>query len=274
VAATLYIVATPLGNLEDLSPRAARLLREVAVAYAEDTRRSRVLLDHVGAHPKLLSLHEHNERERVAEVLETLSRGDSVALVTDAGTPAVSDPGSIVVSEALAAGHKVSPIPGPSALASALSVAGFTDGDILFVGFLPVKGAERRAVVERVIGHPGVAVLFEAPHRVGATVGELAQAEPERQLCACRELTKIHEEVRRGSLAEMARWAEGDLKGELTLVLGPTTRVAVVAEDAQVDAALRRCLDAGLSARDAAAAVAAVLERSKREVYARCQALR
>ncbi len=275
MAGTLFVVATPLGHLDDLSARAIATLKAVSAVYAEDTRRSRVLLDHIGAAPALASLHEHNERQRIESVLERLQRGEDVAIVSDAGTPAVSDPGAPLIAAAHAAGIKVSPIPGPSALAAALSVAGFADaGEVLFAGFVPAKGSERAAALERVVGHPGVVVLFEAPHRVGKTLAELAALEPERQLVACRELTKVYEEVRRGSLKDLATWAAGEVRGELTLVLGPTTRQVVTAADAAIDAALERCLAAGLSARDAASAVAAVLELPRRQVYARCQALR
>jgi 16S rRNA (cytidine1402-2'-O)-methyltransferase len=273
---TLLVVATPLGNLEDLSPRAVRLLLGSDVIYAEDTRRSRVLLDHFGIQRPLRSLHEHNERDRSDEVLDALGRGETVAVLTDAGTPAVSDPGTTVVALAAAAGHRVSPVPGPSALTAALSVAGFAAGDegALFVGFLPARGKEREAALARVAAHRGSVVLFEAPHRIEATLAELAALDPVRPACACRELTKVHEELRRGSLAELAAWAAPGLKGELTVVLAPLPPVEVVpATVDEVDGMLRRCLEAGLSARDSATAVAAVSGRARREVYARCQAL-
>jgi 16S rRNA (cytidine1402-2'-O)-methyltransferase len=273
---TLLIVATPLGNLEDLSPRAVRLLAGSDVIYAEDTRRSRVLLDHFGIQRPLRSLHEHNERDRSDEVLEVLDRGETVAVLTDAGTPAVSDPGTTVVARAAAAGHRVSPVPGPSALTAALSVAGFSagEGGALFVGFLPARGRERETALGRVAAHRGPVVLFEAPHRIEATLAGLAGLDPTRLACACRELTKVHEEVRRGTLQELAAWASAGLKGELTVVLGPLPPLELepAAPDA-VDDMLRRCLEAGLSARDSATAVAALSGRPRREVYARCQAL-
>ncbi len=271
----LYVVATPIGNLGDVSARAAQVLRDAAVVYAEDTRRTRVLLEHVGLAKDLRSLHEHNERERAGEVVEALVAGESLALVTDAGTPGVSDPGADVVAAALAAGARVSPIPGPSALAAALSVAGFAEAahDVLFVGFLPVKGKERRAALARVHAHAGVVVLFEAPHRAAATLRELVELEPERAACLCRELTKLHEEVRRGSVGQLAERVAAGVLGEITLVLGPLVKPREVAGDAEVDLALSRCLEAGLTPRDAATAVAAVLQAPRRSVYARCQVL-
>lgn len=270
----VYVIATPLGNLGDITARALQSLRDVHVIYAEDTRRTRVLLDHFGIQKPLRSLHTHNEGDRVAEVLAHLENNESVALVSDAGTPAVSDPGAHVVEHVHAAGYRVVPIPGPSAMTAALSVAGFgaASHDVLFVGFLPVKGVERRAVIQRIAEHAGVVVLFEAPHRARATLEDLAQADPQRAACLCRELTKIYEEVRRESIGSLAQWAQGDVLGEITLVLGPVTCVAaeITKDDRMIDHALQRCLQAGLSRRDAIQAVAAVYELPRKRVYARC----
>ncbi len=277
MAGTLFVVATPIGNLGDFSQRAIDTLRAVATVYAEDTRRSRVLLDHFGVRTSLRSLHEHNEAERAGEVQHALEGGSDVAVLTDAGTPAVSDPGAELVRRLAAAGVRVSPIPGASALTAALSVAGFpvNDAGVLFAEFLPPKGKERAQALARLTRHAGVAVFFEAPHRIADTLGELAALQPSRDVCVCRELTKLYEEARRGTLAELSQWAqEGEVKGELTLVLAPFALEAVSADEAAIDAALSRCLAAGLSARDAATAVAAVLELPRRDVYARCQKLR
>lgn len=270
---TLFLVATPIGNLGDVSGRVAETLAAASVVYAEDTRHSKTLLRHLGLTAELESLHEHNERKRVNAVLARLEQGESVAVISDAGTPGVSDPGALVVRAAVEAGHRVCPIPGPSALAAALSVAGFAEGstDVLFVGFLPVKGAARAAALARVAAHPGVVVFYEAPHRIRRTLDEVAAVERSRPACVCRELTKLHEEILHGSASELAEWAAREVKGELTVVLGPVATDAETqdADDAAVDAALRRCLDAGFSARDAAAAVAAVLELPRRHVYRR-----
>lgn len=272
---TLHVVATPIGNLDDVTKRAVETLQRCAVVYAEDTRRSRILFERFGITTALRSLHEHNERARAEEVIEHLARGEDVALVSDAGTPAVSDPGAVLVEAVARAGHRVSPIPGASALASAVSVAGFAQprASVLFLGFLPVKGKERAAALAEALRHHGVVVLFEAPHRIADTLAELAVAQPERPACLCRELTKIHEELVRGSVAELARWAQGEMRGEMTLVLGPLPVAAEAAPEVDVDGPIRRCLAAGLSARDTAAAVAAVLERPKRDVYQRVQEL-
>ncbi|MBI5510136.1 MAG: 16S rRNA (cytidine(1402)-2'-O)-methyltransferase [Deltaproteobacteria bacterium] len=273
---TLFLVATPLGNLDDLSLRAQRTLAAVAVVYAEDTRRTRGLFEHFGIHKPLKSLHEHNERHRADEVLALLQEGQSVAVVSDAGTPGVSDPGALLVAMVSGAGVPISPIPGPSALAAALSVSGFTatSSDVWFVGFLPAKGEARHELVRRIGGHAGVVVLYEAPHRLQATLAELAAVDGDRRACLCRELTKLHEEVRHASVATLAIWAAGEVRGEITVVLGPRAEEPEVASDLAVDQALTRCLGAGLSARDASTAVAAVMEVSRRQVYARCQKLR
>lgn len=269
---TLYVVATPLGNLEDLSPRACRILAECDVLFAEDTRRTLGLLQHLGISRSLHSLHEHNERGRIAQVLLHLEEGRSVALVSDAGTPVVSDPGEAVVSAALDAGVKVVPIAGPSALAAALSVSGFRADAVLFVGFLPTKTKDRKQQLDRISAHEGVVVLFESPHRIMATLEELA-SNGERRACLCRELTKMHEEVRRGTLADLVDWSRQGPRGEITLVLGPRSDNAASQADPDVDGAVSRCRAAGLSKRDTAAAVAAVLELPRKRVYARVEAL-
>lgn len=269
----LYVVATPLGNLQDVSAHAATCLRDAAFVYAEDTRRTRILLDHLGIQKTARSLHSHNEGGRIREVLEHLEAGQSVALVSDAGTPAISDPGAELVAAAHAAGCKVSPVAGPSALTAALSVAGFRlpITDILFVGFLAARGKDHTVGIARLAAHPGIAVLFESPHRLADTLAALAVHEPERPVCMCRELTKMYEEVRRTTVSDLATWAAThEVLGELTVVLGPSTREVPTIEEATIDAAVTRCLAAGLSARDTATAVSAVLSLPKRTVYARC----
>ena len=274
---TLFVVATPIGNLEDFSPRAVRTLAGADALYAEDTRRSRILLDHFGVAKPLRSLYEHNERARVGEVLAALARGDCIAIMTDAGTPAVSDPGAAVVAEAAAAGFTVCPIPGPSALTTALSAAGFEAGEagVLFVGFLPSRGSGRTDAIMRVSAHTGTVVLFEAPHRLQETLQELAAIAPQRRAVVARELTKMHEELWRGTLSTLAIGAEGKARGEISIVLDSLPPTPVVPpEDVALDGMLDRCLTAGLSARDAATAVAAVTNQPRRAIYARCQALR
>jgi 16S rRNA (cytidine1402-2'-O)-methyltransferase len=224
MTATLYVVATPLGNLGDLSPRAAELLRRVPVVAAEDTRRTRGLLTHLGASPRLLSFHAHSGEHRLDTVLDILLDGRDVALVSDAGTPGVSDPGADLVAAARAGGIAVVPIPGPSAVATALSAAGLPADRYLFLGFAPREGGERTRLLARAAAEEWSVVLFEAPNRLGTLLQDLARvAGPERQVTVGRELTKLHEEFRSGTLAELADYySEHDPRGEITVVLAGT----------------------------------------------------
>jgi 16S rRNA (cytidine1402-2'-O)-methyltransferase len=218
---TLYVVATPLGNLGDLSIRAAEVLRTVPVVAAEDTRRSRGLLTHLGASPQLLSYHAHSEDRRLEALLEILLAGRDVALVSDAGTPAVSDPGTELVAAAREAGVTVVPIPGPSAVATALSAAGLRGDRYLFLGFIPRKGAERSRLLARAAGETWSVVFFEAPPRLVDLLEDLAKAAGnDRRAVVARELTKLHEELRGGTLDELAcYYSEHPPRGEVTLVL-------------------------------------------------------
>ena len=221
---TLYVVATPLGNLGDLSPRAAEVLRRVPVVAAEDTRRTRGLLSHLGATPTLLSYHAHSAGRRVETLLEILDDGRDVALVSDAGTPGVSDPGPELVAVARERGFTVVPIPGPSAVATALSAAGISGDRYLFLGFLPRKGGERQRLLRRAADEEWSVVLFEAAPRLGALLADLAaQGGPDRQAVVARELTKLHKEFRIRTLAELADYfSEVPPRGELTIVLQGT----------------------------------------------------
>jgi len=219
MAGTLYVVATPIGNLEDLTFRGARVLREAPVVAAEDTRRTGNLLRHLGSAATLISLHEHNEKTRAAGLLERLSRGESIALVSDAGTPAVSDPGAKLVAAAAAAGFRVEPVPGPSAVMAALSAAGVEASWFTFAGFPPVRGKDRKrwfsAVAERAVDGPVVA--FEAPHRIKQTLAELGVLSIDR-IIVFRELSKLHESRYEGLPAQVA--AELDpVAGEFTIVI-------------------------------------------------------
>ena len=255
MTATLYVVATPLGNLGDLSPRAADLLRRVPVVAAEDTRRTRGLLSHLGASPTLLSFHAHSGERRLDTVLDILRDGRDVALVSDAGTPGVSDPGADLVAAARAGGIAVVPIPGPSAVATALSAAGLPADRYLFLGFVPRKGGERTRLLARAAAEEWSVVLFEAPNRLGALLQDLARvAGPERQATVGRELTKLHEECRSGTLAELADYySEHDPRGEITVVLAGTGAPAPE-EDRTEEAAERavELLAEGLSRREVA----------------------
>jgi len=224
MTATLYVVATPLGNLGDLSPRAADLLRRVPVVAAEDTRRTRGLLSHLGASPTVLSFHAYSGERRLDAVLGILREGRDVALVSDAGTPGVSDPGADLVAAARAADIAVIPIPGPSAVATALSAAGLPADRYLFLGFVPRKGGERTRLLTRAAEEEWSVVLFEAPTRLGALLQDLARlAGPERRAAVARELTKLHEEFRHGTLAELADYySEHEPRGEITVVVAGT----------------------------------------------------
>jgi 16S rRNA (cytidine1402-2'-O)-methyltransferase len=221
---TLYVVATPLGNLGDLSIRAAELLRTIPVVAAEDTRHTRGLLSHLGASPTLLSVHAHSGQHRLETVLEILQGGRDVALVSDAGTPVVSDPGADLVGLARASGITVVPLPGPSAVATALSAAGLPADRYLFLGFIPRKGRERARLLQRAVGEEWSVVLYEAPSRLSALLEDLmGLAGRDRVAVVARELTKLHEEIRAGSLAELVDYfTVTPARGELTIVLQGT----------------------------------------------------
>ena len=218
---TLYIVATPLGNLGDLSLRAAEVLGRVGVVAAEDTRRTRGLLTHLKATPQLLSYHAHSEERRLETLLDILAQGRDVALVSDAGTPAISDPGTELVAAAREAGITVVPIPGPTAVAAALSAAGLKGDRYLFLGFMPRKGGERTRLLQRAATEEWSVVLFEAPPRLVGLLQDLAAvAGGDRRALVAREITKLHEELRFGTLDELAGYySEHPPRGELTIVV-------------------------------------------------------
>lgn len=221
MAGTLYVVATPIGHLDDITLRALRVLREVSVVAAEDTRRSGNLLRHFGISTKLVSLHHHNEQTRGAAMVELLSTGQSVALVTDAGTPGISDPGAALVRLARARRIRVEPVPGPSAVAAAVSVAGLEDSAFAFLGFPPVKSNDRKrwvATVERMVEDVAV-VFFEAPHRIRRTLEDLLFL-GEHHILVLRELTKVHEEALEGSVDEVIAGLSR-IQGEFTVVIPP-----------------------------------------------------
>ena len=220
---TLFIVATPIGNLEDLSPRAQRTLAEVAAVCAEDTRHTRRLLSHFGIEAELVALHEHNEQALAARLVQRLQSGESLALVSDAGTPLVSDPGFRLVAAARAAGIKVSPVPGPSALIAALSVAGLPSDRFTFEGFLPAKPGARRERLQKLAGESRTLLFYESSHRIADTLGDMAAAfSSARRAVMARELTKLFETVLDGSLEELHQQVLADAdqrKGEFVLVV-------------------------------------------------------
>jgi 16S rRNA (cytidine1402-2'-O)-methyltransferase len=218
---TLYLVATPIGNLEDITLRALRTLRECDAVAAEDTRRTGQLLKHFGIAKPLLSCFQFNEARRSQEIIERLRRGEKIALVTDAGSPGISDPGERVVRAAIAAGLRLEPVPGPSALVAALTASGLPTQEFHFVGFLPHKSGQRRARLEQLKTVPGTLVLYESPYRVAKLLAELAEVFPERQVVLARELTKKFEEYLRGHPAELlGAVARRSLKGEFVALVG------------------------------------------------------
>ncbi len=220
-ASTLYLVATPIGNLEDISLRALRVLRECDLILAEDTRRTGQLLQHFGIAKGLLSYHRFNEARRTPEVLERLRQGARLALVSDAGTPGISDPGERLVRAAREAGLEVESVPGPCALIVGLSASGLPTREFHFVGFLPQKSSRRRRELERLRRVPGTQVLYESPYRVGKLLDELVDLMPERTVVIARELTKKFEEYLRGTPADLrARTANRSWKGEVTVLIG------------------------------------------------------
>lgn len=254
--ATLYVVATPLGHLGDLSPRAAEILRSVGVVAAEDTRRTRQLLTHLGASPRLISYHAHSDAGRLDSLLAILADGRDVALVSDAGTPGVSDPGAALVRAVWDAGGRVVPIPGPSAVATALSAAGFSADRFLFLGFVPRKGSDRLRLLRSAAESEWTVVLFEAANRVVDLLTDLmVLTAPERQGAVARELTKIYEEIRRGTLPELAaHYATVAPRGEVTVVIEGAARRedGVSTGDLEAGRALaERLLAEGTTAKDA-----------------------
>ena len=261
----LVLVATPLGNMADLSPRAVSVLTSADAIACEDTRTTRRLLHLAGVPaPTLIAVHEHNEASMVGPVLERLERGETVALVSDAGLPAVSDPGERIVRAAADAGFAVSVVPGPSAFVAALAVSGLPAARFVFEGFLPRKGAERRHRLEAVAGEPRTVVLYEAPHRLRATLGDLAEAcGPGRRVVLVRELTKLHEQVWRGTLGEADAV---EPRGEFVVVLDGASPPPPVSEEL-IESSLLAELAAGAGRRDAVSAVAASLGVPKRRVY-------
>lgn len=272
---TLYLVATPLGNLEDITLRALRVLREVPLIAAEDTRHTRKLLNHFALTTPAMSYHEHSGEAGIAAVLAALANGD-VALVSDAGTPAISDPGSDLVRATLQAGYPVIPIPGPSAVVTALIASGLPTDQFTFLGFLPRRSQERRALLQSVSHEPRTLVLYEAPHRLRACLDDLLTVLGDRDACLARELTKLHEQWLRDSLSKLrARYTgEDEPRGEFTIVVAGASATSQASAKEQPEALratarerLRELLGEGYSTRDAAAQVARELTMPRREVY-------
>ena len=264
----LAVCATPIGNLADVTLRVLQELRESAVVLCEDTRHTRLLLDRHGIEARLVSLHEHNEAERTAEILPRLEAGERIALVSDAGMPAICDPGARLVRAALAAGVVVTVLPGPSAVETALVASGLVGERYQFVGFLPRRAAERAALWDEIRFTAWPVVAFESPRRLPSSLASLADAFPDREVAVCRELTKRFEEVVRGRAVEVAdRFAEVP-KGEITIVFGPATG-RPGGDDALVDArrAVADLVEAGAPRKAAAEVVARLTGLARNELY-------
>lgn len=265
----LYLVATPIGNLGDLSPRAAETLAAADFVAAEDTRVSLKLLNHFNIKKPLVSYHEHNQAAAGPAILNRLLSGETCALVTDAGTPAVSDPGEGLVALCAENGVEVLAIPGCCAAVSALAVSGLPTGRFVFEGFLPVNRGERRERLAELAGEERTMILYEAPHRLRATLADLAEALGDRRITLCRELTKLHEETRRTTLSEaLARYTENDPKGEFVLVLAGRERPAecAVTLEEGVDMVLSR-REKGERMKDAVRQVASDTGLGRNELY-------
>lgn len=265
---TLYIVATPIGNLEDITLRARRILRECDWIACEDTRQTRKLLQHLDISKPLVSYHEHNEAERAVELAEKLEAGAKVALVSDAGTPLISDPGYRVVTAAIEAGIPVVPIPGATASVSALSASGLATDSFRFCGFLPAKTSQRRKMLEQLTQETCTLIFYETPHRILDALKDVEAVMGSRPAVVARELTKIHEEFLRGTAAEIraALTTRPSVKGEITLLIGKAES-AMAADDTPLEDAVRAAEQQGLSRMDAIKRVARQRGLSKREVY-------
>lgn len=264
----LYLVATPIGNLEDMSMRAVRILREVSLIAAEDTRTARKLLTRFEIHTPLISFHEYSAGRRLEELVQRLETGD-VALISEAGMPGISDPGYELVRAAIERGITVIPIPGPTALTAALAASGLPTHSFLFLGFLPTRGGARRSALRAVAGAPHTLVFYEAPHRLLETLRDLRSELGERRLAVARELTKIHEEIWRGDLSAAIAYFEARApRGEFTLVVaGAPAEMPARWDEEEVRQALAELRAAGSTRRAAAAHVAARSGWTTREVY-------
>ncbi|HEY2409263.1 MAG TPA: 16S rRNA (cytidine(1402)-2'-O)-methyltransferase [Polyangiaceae bacterium] len=272
---TLFLVGTPIGNLGDITLRALETLRAVQQIAAEDTRRTRGLLTHFEISGKTMhSLDAHASPHKLAGVLALLENGQDVALVTDAGMPSISDPGTALVRLAVERGVTVSAIPGPSALTAAVAASGLVDASFAFLGFLPRQGQKRRAALERVARGGDPTVLFESPQRLQKTLRELAELAPDRAAAICRELSKLHEEIRRGTLNELAL-LEHEWRGEITLVVagGSVQDAEVETNSAELEAQIAARLNHGASVKTVVAELAPTVTLARRELYAIVQQL-
>jgi 16S rRNA (cytidine1402-2'-O)-methyltransferase len=267
VTGVLYVVATPIGNLEDITLRAVRILKEVELIAAEDTRHTQILLNHYDIHTALTSYHEHNERTKAQELVERLLRGENVALLCDAGTPAISDPGYRLVIEATRAGIRVVPLPGASAVAAVLSASGLPTDRFVFEGFLPAKKQERKAKLQALRNESRTLVFYEAPHRLMESLQDLKQVLGDREIVVAREISKVHEEFLRGTLSKIiAQLAEQTVKGEITLVVHGATKQSDVAEE-ELEAEICQLAEGGMGVKAIAEFLSIRYHLSRRKIY-------
>ena len=263
----LYIVPTPIGNLEDITLRALRVLKEVELIAAEDTRHTRNLLAHFGIKTALTSYHEHNERDKSRSLVERLKSGASIALVSDAGTPAISDPGYRIVVDAIQAGLQVIPLPGASALTTALSASGLPTDRFLFEGFLPAKPQERKVKLQALRSETATLVFYEAPHRLTDSLADMLKIFGDREIAMARELTKVHEEFRRGKLSEIVGPLDDhEIKGELVIVVQGATGEAVIS-DAELQVTIRHLVGEGMGVKEIAELLGERYGLAKKHVY-------
>ena len=264
---SLYIVATPIGNLEDITLRGLRVLKEVDLIAAEDTRRSRILLNHYGIVTPLTSYHEHNEKTKARQLVGRLTHGNNLALVSDAGTPAISDPGYRLVVEALRGGIRVVPIPGACALTAVLSAGGLPTDRFVFEGFLPAKRKERRERLRTLSGEGRTLTFYEAPHRLIETLNDLIEILGDREIVVAREVSKIHEEFLRGRLNEVAEQIRNrEIRGELTLLVSGSQEQSEISQD-QINAEIRKLKNKGMRVKEIAEILGEKFGYSKKEIY-------
>jgi 16S rRNA (cytidine1402-2'-O)-methyltransferase len=267
MSGTLYIVATPIGNLEDITLRALRVLKEVNLIAAEDTRHTQILLQHHGIRTPLTSYHEHNERTKARQLIQRLEPGENIALVSDAGTPAISDPGYRLVVEAVRSGIRVVPIPGPSALITVLSASGLPTDRFVFEGFLPVKQKQRREKLQALRPESRTLVFYEAPHRLKETLNDMHAILGDREIVLAREVSKVHEEFLRGSISELVhQLGDRDILGELTIVIKGSAGESDVSED-RLKAEIRKLRGRGMRVKEIAEMMGERYSIAKRELY-------
>ncbi len=263
----LYIVATPIGNLEDITLRALRVLKEADIIAAEDTRRTIKLLNHYDIKTKLFSFHEHSGENKRAQLIEELKAGKNVALVSDAGTPLISDPGAELIAAAAEAGIEVTSVPGACAAVAAYTLSGFS-GPFTFLGFLPKKASQRKSCIETISKSELPCVIYESPHALKETLKAITDiCGAERKTAVAKELTKLHESVLRGTAGEALEFFSGEIKGEYVVIVGGKEREDKEVSDEEIKAALKKYMKAGMTKKDAAAAASLELNTNKNRAY-------